>query len=500
MTTADRSIWGFDKRLFLLSWLVVATVLCLHGFPSDDGLRHVGKAFSDVESWGETYPFSRFEEFGDYNPWFGYDRCLRIIAGVLSRLPLSGDAAKFLIVKGLSFLFLVSFLYLVFSRSQVPSAITNREEFTLAYILAALLLALPIQRIMIIRPFAFGSFFIFYSLGQKGFVRGALSSAILIFFYPYLFWIYTFPVVTAHWLKGDRNFAWGVLAATILFLSFQPPSFWGFQFVLFESRPVRDAVDFQTGELRSAFGGMDFYLLAAAFITAFPFLSKQSKVLNTTHLLTIFFLPLAILHCRYFIDLTLPLVFIAFGKDALEMLVGPYRKILSYWESVLKSGFQKAALMAGKRSGELGTTGGVSKHEGRSGIIWYITALYLLLTGMMVYGNFEKLSDLKEFRKGLSEIPAGARILTDFNLQYKALYARPDLSVIPSCELGSPTEGIAGAYIDFFNKGLLLPLARKTGADYLLEGGKKYINPIEGKHLSLVWAGEDVSLWCIHRK
>ena len=70
----------FDKRIFILTLSVVVLATCLITFPADDGLRHVGMAFSDFTSWGDVYPFSQFEELKDYDPWFGYDLTLRLIA------------------------------------------------------------------------------------------------------------------------------------------------------------------------------------------------------------------------------------------------------------------------------------------------------------------------------------------------------------------------------------------------------------------------------------
>ena len=107
----------FNKKLFVLSLLVVVIGVCLYRLPSDDGLRHVGMAFGDFKSWGEVYPFSTFELFKDYDPWYGYDFSLRMIAAGLEHLPISLPALKFLLTKALALIFLLTFFHLVLNQN-----------------------------------------------------------------------------------------------------------------------------------------------------------------------------------------------------------------------------------------------------------------------------------------------------------------------------------------------------------------------------------------------
>ena len=127
----------------------------------------------------------------------------------------------------------------------------------------------------------------------------------------------------------------------------------------------------------------------------------------------------------------------------------------------------------------------------------YIAIIYIIILVLFIHRNCEKYSSLKEFDSSLSAIPSRSMILTDFGLQYKTLYARPDLHLIPSCELGFPTKNIRKEYIEFINEGDVLPLARKTKARFFLENKKMYINPLEGKFLKLLKESNDLKVWRI---
>ena len=494
---------AFNKNLFLLSLLVVVVGACLYRFPSDDGLRHVGVAFSHFKSWGEVYPFSMFQQFQDYDPWFGYDFCLRMIASGLRQLPLSESVMKFLMVKGLSFLFLGAFFFLVLSRSGILKQIKDRHTFTVAYMVLMSLLILPFQRIMFIRPFAFGTFFLLYSIDQKGLLKAAISSSLLIFFYPYLAWFYTLPAAFAHFLRGDKRFALGAAGVTVLFLVFQPPSFWGFQVALFNSDLVRQAMDPKIGELRFTLNRTTFYIYAALLLLLFPMCSKAVKRLNYANLLILIYLLPALKYIRYFIDLTLPLLFVSFGSEALRVLTEPYAKMVAYWREALKATFSRFRRRAASMPAEAGSSQGkkAKSYKNKKGSLKpYIAVVYLLLLGLLIYRNYGEYASLDQFEAALSGIPAGTLVLADFGLQYPTLYTRPDLRLIPSCELGFPQKRIRKAYLAFYNQGDILPLARKTGAKFLLENKGLYINPLEGRYLKLQKKGRDLRVWRIALK
>ncbi len=484
----------FNKKLFILSLLVVMIGICLYRFPSDDGLRHVGMAFGNLESWGAVYPFSNFEALKDYDPWFGYDFSLRIIASCLKGLPVSLPALKFLLVKVISLLFSAAFFYLVLTRSGILNDIKDRDTFTLVFIIMIVVMADPLKRILIIRPFAFGSFFLFYAVGQKGLARGVLSSAALTFFYPYLAWFYTIPVAFAHFLKGDKRFALGAIFVTILFLSLQPVSFWGFQSATFKSGLVRNLLDCQIGELRSSFHDPLFYMYLLGFFMLYPFFSSGVKKLNFNNLIILIYLLPALKYIRYFIDLILPMLFISFGRETLSVLLGPYKRLVSLWGETLKTEFKQLWIKvrpnrpAGEKKSTLGKTRPAN-------IKPYIALSYAVILGLLIYQGWDQFSSLNRFRTGLSVIPEGAMVLTEFGLQYKILYARPDLRVIPSCEIGAPAKAIKKEYVNFFNEGEVVNLARKTSVKYFIENRKKYINPPDGRALRLLKKNDELKIW-----
>ena len=88
-----------------------------------------------------------------------------------------------------------------------------------------------------------------------------------------------------------------------------------------------------------------------------------------------------------------------------------------------------------------------------------------------------------------------ATLLIHFDLQYKILYVRPDLRIIPSCEMGFPKNSTRKEYLEFVNDGEVLPLARKTNTRFLLEPKGMYINPQNGKSLRLVKKGKNLKIW-----
>jgi hypothetical protein len=104
-------------------------------------------------------------------------------------------------------------------------------------------------------------------------------------------------------------------------------------------------------------------------------------------------------------------------------------------------------------------------------------------------------ASLKKTQNALSVIPNGCIVLTYFNLQYRMLFVRPDLRLIPSCEVGFPIDSIRKEYLAFLNEGKIIPLAKKTGAKYFLENKKMYINPQDGCLLRLAARSNDVRIW-----
>jgi hypothetical protein len=258
-----------------------------------------------------------FEELKDYNPWYGYELSLRLIAGILRYLPISLLTLKFSLAKSLSLLFSSVFCYLVIQRSGMLGEIKDRVSFTLTVIILVALLVLPLGRISLARLFAFGTFYLIYSADEKGILRGFLSSLVLTFFYPYLSWFYILPAVFAHFIKGDKKFVLGGILFIIIFLLLQPPSFWGFQIAIVKSEVVRDAISAKIQEFGYTLKFFPFYIYLAGFIIIYAKFSKDLRSLGYLTILILLYLLPAFKYRRYFLDLILPLFFVSFGKDLL---------------------------------------------------------------------------------------------------------------------------------------------------------------------------------------
>jgi hypothetical protein len=114
--------------------------------------------------------------------------------------------------------------------------------------------------------------------------------------------------------------------------------------------------------------------------------------------------------------------------------------------------------------------------------------------------RYRQFNSLKDFADGLNPIPNNSLVLSGFNLQYKTILVRPDLKLIPSCEMGFPRNDLSKEYIDFLNRGIVGPITRKTRAKYLLDNKNNYIDPGEGKKLKLIKKCDYFTLWEIQLK
>jgi hypothetical protein len=304
-------------------------------FPRDDGLRHLGLAFGDFASWGSVYPFSTFEKLKDYDPWFGYDHSLRIIARLLGNLPVPELTLKFLLARVLLLLFTSVFLYLTLSRSGLLDEVRDKYSLLLAPALCLFFLTGPYFRTTFLRPFTFGTFFLLYSIGKSGILQGTLSSMTLSFFYPYLSWFYIIPVTVAHFFKGSRRFAVGALGFLIPFLVLQPPSFWKFQTALFTSGLFRSAIHSPIGEFTPSFLSGHFYLVLAGFLIMYPKFSQRTRKLNCASLLLLIYLVPGLQYIRYYWDLILPLFFVCYAREISILLKKPLQDLVSNWRNLI---------------------------------------------------------------------------------------------------------------------------------------------------------------------
>jgi hypothetical protein len=362
-------------------------------------------------------------------------------------------------------------------------------------ILVITILSLPLSRIILARPFAFGTFFIVYSIGQKGFLRGFLASLILSFFYPYLCWFYILPVALTHFVRGNKKFAIGATSLLLIFLLIQPDSFWGFQIALFKSDMVRSELNTGIEEFIPILKFYPFYLYLAAFIIFFPRFSQHVKKLNYPNILIILFVLPSLKYNRYFFDITLPLMFVSFGKELVHILSGPCQSLASAWKTIIQNWLKEINTIINWRSQKLVPKNSSTNLKSEKSLKPYIIITYLIIVFLLIYINSRQIDALKEFGNGLRHIREKSLVLTSFNLQYKTLFLRPDLRLIPSCEIGFATKTILREYKKFYNEGILQPILQKTGARYFLHDKNNYIHPNEGRILTLLNETNSFNIW-----
>jgi hypothetical protein len=485
------------KNAFSICIFLIAISITLLSFAVDDGLRHLGAAFSDFKSWGDVYPFSVFEEFEDYDPWFGYDFSLRLIAHLVKQVPISPLTLKYCLAKIIAGIFLCAFLYLATKRSKIIEHIHDQSSFTVAIILV-FLLGFPLGRMTTIRPFVFGTLYLLYSIGERGIIKGATAAMILTFFYPYLSWFYIIPIGLSHFLKGDKRFALGSMVFIIPYLALQPTSFWGLQAALLKSEVTRNSIyTTSISEFAFSLNSFFFYMYLFFVFISYPFFSVKARSLNFLNLTILIYMVPAIRYVRYFIDLIIPLLFVQYGTEYLCLLLEPYNKLVQSWKKIFNANLMKANSILKFGFFRSLANKSDSEREGKTSLKPYIILVYLALFSVSIATMLNEISSFKRFQDVLSSVPNKELVLTDFNSQYRILFVRPDLRVVPSCELGFPSRMIYEEYLAYFNEGRIGPLSRKTGAEFFLESKSMYLHPRDAGLLKLVSESRTFMLWKI---
>jgi hypothetical protein len=259
---------------------------------------------------------------------------------------------------------------------------------------------------------------------------------------------------------------------------------------------VRQTIDLQISEFNPTWEYVSFYVYLGGFLILYPLFPDPVRRLTYPSLLLLIYLYPALKHVRYFIDILLPLAFVSFGRGGLELLLSPYRRWIESWKQISRKHRATLRTLAPRR---------LTKKEGdhapadqpSANLKPYLATGYLLLIGLLAIANSKQVSNLKSFQEGLSPIPRNALALSSFNLQYKTLFLRPDIRLIPSCELGFASRYIFGEYTEFFNDGKVYPLAQKTGARFFLDNRRMYINPTEGAVLEQEMENDFFTLWKI---
>jgi hypothetical protein len=494
-SAAQRAIDTRYRRAF---WLALAVVVVFYslvvGLPVDDGLRHVGLAFGEARSWAEVYPYSVFAAHPEVQPWLGYDLTLRGLAALVGTLPISPLVQRLLLVRLLIAAFVGALLVLGVRRARLLDHVQDAPRLFLALIIVSVVALMTMQRIALIRPFAFGTLFLIYSVGSKGLVRGALAGAVLNFLYLYLGWIYALPTAVAHLLRGSRSYAAGLIAATVVALGLQTmwsPSFWQLLWSVFGTQRVRaDVLKVEVSEFAPLFE----HLAVAGFflgmlLLLMPRFSAAAKRLRTEHLLMIFFAPLSIIHMRYFVDVQLCLLLVAFGGETLRVLDEPFRRVTSYWRGVVGS-------IANRPSPSRSRS-----QVGRGRLVFRLVLAAGYLAALVAAGavNIKPYAQHLRYRDALKSIPGGSLVLTEFNLQYMLLYLRPDLRLVPSCEVAFFDPAIKAEYVSYLQHGDVCGLARKIDADFFVEARQTYLDPRKTRCLQHVIGVKGMNIWRVRR-
>jgi hypothetical protein len=498
MGTSSNSRWTITPaRLFLLLLLIILSFVCLFLFPEDDGLRHVGVAFSGETNWGNVYPFSYLSEYSELNPWYGYDLVLRKIFSFLQDIPLKPSTLKFFFIKFSSLILVYSVFAVLILKSDILSEIQSFQSLLLSTICFMVFLIIFVPRSTLLRPFIFGTTFLVYSFGQSGYLRGAFSAGVLIFLYPYLSWFYILPVVFCHFLIANKKYATSALIVLVVFLVFQPLSYWKLQAAIFDSGSIRKLMDVNIGELSNISCSFYCVLILIGLILSYPIFHIGRKKLNYGDLLLLTYLLPSILYIRTFMDVILPLAFVTYSKTILSILSPKLSNATVFWKTFLNevksevlAKLPKRILIWLKRISNSGQRSKISLKP-------IILILYTVLFAFVIKINVDQLTVINETEELLSIIPQDSAILSTFNQQYIILFVRPDLKIIPSCEIGGPSHEIRDEYIAFFKLGQFKNLASKTSASYLIEAKEDYLDPRESRFLQFVGNYNKMKIWKI---
>lgn len=464
----------------------------LLSFPPDDGLRHIGmSAIRDV-TWGDVYPFSRFNDFADYNPWFGYDYFLRIIFICLRAFGFSDITIKFIMVKTLSFIISLIAFGIIVHKSGIVDEINGIYSLTIYTLITLLLLSQFFMRTCLIRPFIFGTIYLAFSFGKGGVAKAVISAGLLTFVYPYLAWFYIVPASIGHILTGNKKFGIASAVFTIIFLLIQPESFWGLQVALFESAKLRQFLNMDITEFKNSFSILSTALFAVSFLVFFPLLfNRNEKTAYGNYLLAAYAIP-SLFFVRYMVDVFMPLTFIVYGKNIYLIFFKLTDHILEKWKKFLAE-TSYCKILSYKLFFFFNNKSASNPLIFRSTLVF----LFFILSVLIVNINLKQLQDLINLDKTLQGIPLKTTLLTTFNQQYQLLFVRPDLRLIPSCEIAFFNDQIKQEYKNFFADGQFYRLAKKLNVKYLIEAQDMYIDPNDARNLKLLSENSKLKVWRI---
>ncbi len=482
----------YQKLLFMILILVVFFQAFL-SFPSDDGLRHIGVALRGEAHWEEIYPYSGFSENAGTSPWYGYDLLLSLLFLPARSLGLDPASSAFLAIKLLSFSIALFLFLLTLQRSGIATEIESFRALLAATALILFLLAPLFARATMLRPFIFGTIFLVYSFGAGGWARGLLSSSALLFLYPYLAWFYIIPAAVGHLLRGSRSFGASALIPLSVFLALQPSSFWNLQLALILSGSVRSEMGVQISELRSIADSFYGVTIVAGYLLFYPHLHRGRGSILYGDLLAFCFLPFSALYIRTFTDLLLPILFVTHARALLPTFFSALLELKTGWKTFAENLPAKGAVALFLHK----TRAKPQKDEPKREVSLkpVIGLLFVLLIGIGVKANIDQFVQIKKTAELLEAIPRNSVVLSSFNQQYRILFARPDLRVIPSSEAGLPAKSIRKEYVSFFKDGSFKDLVRRTSAAFLIEGKDMYLDPNDCAYLQPISMSAGMRMW-----
>jgi len=310
------AISSFTRKESVSTYLLYGVVLLIVGtliyairpYPVDDFLRHIRYIdYKPLGGYAFMFPHSYFETFR-FNPWYGFD----LIAGIV-RNAIGLDRTVIAYEITFACLFIVAMLF-NFRTSRKSSL------FPVTLVILFTFLSYGFYRIGLIRPAILMSAFLLFGIAGKRFISGVILGTVSAFFY-WLFWLYMVPLSAAHYIKGSKQFARGVFIGTVISLLS-----WGIltDFEYFRVVPnifltlVSGRDNIMISENILSIGKLATPVIFLS-VACFVFTAKVRKKTDLVFMLIIFTLPLAI-QVRYFLDVSLPLIFIYIVNNNLEVI------------------------------------------------------------------------------------------------------------------------------------------------------------------------------------
>lgn len=310
-----------NPLIYVLFLVVIGFfIIAYEPFPPDDFLRHVRHLDYQTEGgYAYMYPFSSFEKFS-FNPWHGFD----LMAGHLKEAIGAKNAVLVFEIFFISLFFIAVIL-------NIRNPEEEKDWIGVYVFLTILLMTCCLERLILIRPTVLMAIVTILCLKARGSIAGLSVTVVCAFLY-YLYFLFFIPLAVVHYFKGCRRFALGASAGVVasaigwVYLTdFEYiTALWLILSGLFDREGiiVSENVIFIHKLLSPII-----FLIAMLFITTVLRERKFDRYL----LMLILTAPLA-LQARYFLDLTLPMMFVYAVRNSQslkEMLVkSSYKKTI----------------------------------------------------------------------------------------------------------------------------------------------------------------------------